>query len=185
MKKKGFAALLALILVLGLAASAAAKPDQGIKSLEYKGFGVIKAELERKADWYNEAKITLTTKDGSELDWVYLGGDDEEFYLRSKELADGDACTLQFSLGDANQNITFDCNTGVEYRIKADGSVDPRKEDDDCDFCRSRGHDEDFCPERIDEANLPEDADSLARIFNIERCDRCNGMGHDDDRCPN
>lgn len=187
MKKTYFAMVLALVLTLSIAASAAPLANNYINKLEYKGFGVVQAELKRNADWYNDAKVVITDAEGTELNWMYLGGEEDDFYLRSAEIQDGASYTLNFTLGSDSQTLVFEANTGLEYRIDANGNSETRQENDRCDSCGSRDHDEDFCPERINAADLPEDADAdfLARLFDIERCDRCNGMGHDDDRCPN
>lgn len=182
MKGKLAALLIAFLLAFALPMAFAA--DSRIESVEYEGFGIVKLEFTRDCDWFTSAKIALSDEAGAEIPYVFIGGEDEECYLRAETIADGAKLNLAFQLEGTSQNLSFAADTGVEYRVKGDDTT-PRNEDDDCDRCRSRGHDEDFCPERIDAASLPDDPAELARIFDIERCDRCGGMGHDDDRCPN
>lgn len=184
MKKK--ITILLLTLCLTIAPMTALAAGARVESLEYEGFGVLKLDFSRDCDWYESAAIKLTGADGAELPVLILGGEEEDCYLRAKDMQLGQSYTLSFSLDGETQEIPFECKSATEYLVNVRGEVSERPERDDCDFCRSLEHDEDFCPERIDAANLPDDdADELARIFGIERCERCGGIGHDEDRCRN
>lgn len=172
------AALIALMLPTAFAA------DARIESAEYKGYNILKLDFSRSCDWFASASIVLNDTTGAEIPYTFIGGEDEEAYLRTETSIDGLDLNLHFTLGETSQSLSFAAKTGVEYKFKGD-QVYADVEKEKCDFCKDRGHDEDYCPERIDPAALPDDADGLARIFDIDRCDRCGGMGHDDDRCPN
>lgn len=176
---------LILTLILALTAGTALAADARVESVEYMGFGVVELEFSWDCDWYQSATISLVDAGGAELPFVIIGGEEENCFLRAADLADGAACTLNFALGGESQSIAFDAVTGTEYFVRNDNSVNPRVENDRCDFCHQAGHDEDFCPERIDASKLTDDPDELARIFDIDRCERCGGIGHDDDHCPN
>ena len=180
MKRKLAALLTALILVLSFTAFAA---DSRVESVEYKGFGILKIDFTRDCDWYAASAIALTDMSGAEIPYTFIGGEEEECYLRADAPIEGTDVNLSLTLGETNQNLTFTAKAGVEYDFRGD-NVNVKIEKEKCDFCRQPGHDEDYCPERIDASNLPTDPDSLARLFDIDRCDRCGGIGHDDDRCP-
>lgn len=182
--KKFIALSLALLLVIA-ATTALAAPDARVEKVEYMGFGIVELEFSYDCDWFQSAVIKLTDADGAELPFQIVGGEEENCFLRAATLADGANCKLDFALGGTAQSIAFDAVTGTEYYVRADDTVNPRVENDRCDFCGQVGHDEDYCPERIDANNIPDDIDALARMFDIDRCERCNGIGHDDDRCPN
>lgn len=182
MNRKLAVLLAAALLTLMLSTAFAA--DARIESAEYKGFSILKLEFTRDCDWYKSASIALTDMSGAEIPYTFIGGEDEECYLRTETPIDGLELNLSFTLGETVQNLGFAAETGIEYKFKGD-QVQAKVEKEKCDFCRERGHDEDYCPERIDPASLPTDIDELARRFDIDRCDRCGGMGHDDDRCPN
>jgi len=182
MKRRLASLLLALAIMLALPAAFAA--DSRIESAEYKGFDILKLEFTHDCDWFASASIALTDMSGAEIPYTFIGGEDEEAYLRTETPIEGLELNLSFTLGETSQNLSFAAKAGVEYKFRGDQvHVDVEKEK--CDFCGERGHDEDYCPERIDPSALPTDADQLARLFDIDRCDRCGGMGHDDDRCPN
>lgn len=172
------AMLIALMLPTALAA------DARIESAEYKGFHILKLEFTRDCDWFASASIVLTDVNGAEIPYEFIGGEDEEAYLRTGTDIEGLEVKVNFALGETSQSLGFAAQTGMEYRFQGD-QVQARVEKESCDYCKERGHDDDYCPERIDAATLPTDADALARVFDIDRCDRCGGMGHDDDRCPN
>ena len=181
MKGKIIALLLALLLAFALPLAFAA--DSRIEEIEYKGFGILKLDFNRGCDWFASAEIALTDDSGTEVPYTFIGGEDEECYLRAETLQDGASVNLAFRLGETVQNLRFNAETGVNYRVKGD-DVSARSDNERCDFCRESGHDEEYCPGRIDPATLSGDPDALARIFDIDRCDFCRGMGHDDDRCP-
>jgi len=181
MKGKLAALFLALILTLSLPTAFAA--DSRIESVEYKGFGILKIEFTRDCDWYASSVITLTDTSGTEIPYVFLGGEAEESYLRAETLTEDTEFSLDFTLGETRQNISLRAETGTKFKVDANGNTKERKEDDRCDLCRERGHDDDYCPQRIDANTLPTNPDELARLFDIDRCERCGGMGHDDDRC--
>lgn len=181
MKGKIIALLLALVLAFALPLAFAA--DSRIEGVEYKGFGILKLDFTRDCDWYTSAGITLRDMSGAEIPYTFIGGEEEEAYLRAEGI-EGKDLTLDFTLGETSQSLDFTAVTGTEYNFRGD-KVKVEIEKERCDRCGEPGHDEDYCPERIDAAALPEDAAELARIFDIDRCDRCGGMGHDDDRCPN
>lgn len=177
---------LTLTLILTLAAATAFAADARVESVEYMGFGIVELDFTWDCDWYQNGTITLTDANGAELPVLIVGGEAENCYLRSTGITDGGACTVNFTLGGTTQSISFDAVTGTEYYVRNDDSVNPRQDNDRCDICRQPGHDEDYCPQRIDAASIPDDdADAIARMFDIDRCERCGGIGHDDDRCPN
>ena len=180
--KKCIALTLTLILAI-VAGTALAAPDTSVESVEYMGFGIVEIDFTRDCDWYPTATIALTDASGEELPVEIIGGEADNCYLRA-DVTDGAALTLRFALGGTDQTVDFEAVTGTEYNVR-NGSVSPRVDKEKCDFCGKSGHDEDYCPERIDASNLPEDPDALARMFDIDRCERCGGIGHDDDHCPN
>ena len=183
MKKIIIACILALALILSSAlATSAASPR--IEEIEYMGFGIVKAELRRDCDWYSSAAVTLTDASGNAVAFEFIGGEEDEIYLRAAEIADGSAYTLAFSLNGAEQSVRFDATTGQSCKIAADGSVSVKVDREKCDVCGKSGHDDDVCPTRVTEDVLSGDADALARVFDIDRCERCNGIGHDDEGCP-
>ena len=182
MKKTIIACILALALILSSALAASATSAR-IEEVEYMGFGIVKAELSRDCDWYASADVTLADASGNALSFAYLGGEEDEIYLRAAEIVDGGAYTLAFSLNGADQSVRFDATTGQSCKIAADGSVSVKMDREKCDVCGQTGHDDDFCPTRVTEEVLSGDADALARFFDIDRCERCNGIGHDDDHC--
>ena len=186
MKKTSIASILVLSLILtaitAFATSTAATAQ--IEEIEYMGFGIVKAELSIDCDWYASADVTLTDASGSALSFEYLGGEEDDLYLRAADIVDGDAYTLAFSLNGASQSVRFDAITGQSARIAADGSVKIQEDAEKCDVCGETGHDDDFCPTRVTEEVLSGDADALARFFDIDRCERCNGIGHDAENCP-
>ena len=182
MKKTITAGLLVLALLFtAITAFAAAAPR--IEEIEYMGFGIVKAELNRDCDWYASADVTLADASGNALPFAYLGGEEDEIYLRAAEIVDGGAYTLAFSLNGADQSVRFDATTGQSCKIAADGSVRVKVDGEKCDLCGQSGHDDDFCPTRVTEDVLSGDADALARFFDIDRCERCNGIGHDEEHC--
>lgn len=182
---KGRLAALLIALILAFALPMAFADDSRIESIEYKGFGILKIEFLRDCDWYTSAEIGLTDGDGNALAYVYIGGEAEECYLRAEALKEGSPVNLSFRMGQNSQSLSFTAETGLEHKVKADGTILRRDKDGEaCDFCKLRGHDEDFCPERIDASSLSDDPAELARLFDIDRCDFCGGMGHDDERCP-
>ena len=184
MKKRLIAALLALTLALALPAALAA--DTRIESLEYKGFGVIKVEFTRETQWNPGATFTLTDGSNTAVTATPFASEDEEAYLYAPDIADGAAYTLQFTLGATDQTIPFTADTALDHRISKSDEVTAREDKEKCDFCRTPGHDEDFCPERINPGDVPTDISGLAWYFDIdELCERCRGFGHDDERCPN
>ena len=181
MKKNIFTVTLALLLALALPAAFAA--DARIEELEHKGFGVLKLEFSRDCTWYEEGRFTLSS-DGAEVPFDILAGEEEDAWLYAPALSEGGNFALNFTLGETSQTLSFEALTGVKYVVYRDGEVIARADDDRCDFCRERGHDEDFCPERIDPAEIPADPRDVARYFDIDDfCERCGGIGHDDDRC--
>lgn len=182
--KKALISLL-LTLCLALAPLTALADAARIESLEYKGFGVLELEFTKDCDWYASANLALSDAQGAVLSHIVIGGEEDNCYLRAEALQPEENYVLAFSLEGVEQEIPFQCVSGVEYKIGKDGEVAARTDDEDCDNCSAVGHDEEFCPERIDAAALPEDPDALARIFDIDRCDDCGGIGHDDDHCPN
>ena len=184
MKKTIIACILVLALILSSALAASASSAR-IEEIEYMGFGVVKAELSRDCDWYASAAVTLTDASGNVVPFEYIGGEAEEIYLRAAEIADGGAYTLAFSLNGVEQAVRFDATTGQSCKIAADGSVRVEVDREKCDVCGQTGHDDDYCPTRVNAEVLSGDADELARFFDIDRCERCNGIGHDDDHCPN
>lgn len=183
MKGKFAALFLALILTLALPVAFAA--DSRVESVEYEGFGILKIEFTRDCDWYASSTITLTDSTGADVPYVFIGGEDEEAYLRAETIVEGADYTVGFRLGGTEQSIAIKATSGVDFNVNKNGEVKERKENDRCDLCKSTEHDDDYCTERIDAQTLPTNPDELARLFDIERCDRCGGMGHDDDRCPN
>ena len=182
MKRKLAALLLALILTLALPVAFAA--DSRIESVEYEGFGILKIEFTQDCDWYASSTITLTDANGADVPFVFIGGEAKECYLRAESIANGAPYTLDFALEGTEQSVALCADTAAEFRLDANGEVKERARDEKCDLCGNRGHDDDFCPERVDAENLPSDPDALAKLFDIDRCDRCGGMGHDDDHCP-
>ena len=184
MKRRTISLLLALVLTLTTGAALAAG-DARVESVEYMGFGIIELDFSWDCDWYGSATISLADASGAEVPFEAIGGESDNAYLYASTLADGAACTLNFALGATEQSVSFEAVTGTEYNVRADGSVNPRVENERCDFCGQSGHDEDYSPERVDANNLPADPDDLARLFDIDRCERCGGIGHDDDNCPN
>lgn len=181
MKKRIFAALLALTLIFALPCALAA--GARVESLEYKGFGVLEVELNMDCAWYPGAQFSLTNAEGAQIAVTPFGGDEEEAYLYAPEIIDGGAYSLRFALDEVEQSIAFTADTAEKYRVSAGGELIALKNDERCDFCRAPGHNEDFCPERIDSAQLPDDLAALARLFDVELCERCGGFGHDEDRC--
>lgn len=182
MKGKLAALLLALILTLALPVAFAA--DSRIENVEYEGFGILKIEFTHDCDWYASSTVTLTDSNGADVPFTFIGGEAEECYLRAESIVDGAPYTLDFALEGTEQSVALRADTAVEFRVDTNGNVKERTRDEECDLCGSLGHDDDFCPERVDADHLPSDPDALAKLFDIDRCDRCGGMGHDDDRCP-
>lgn len=184
MKKRFFAAFLALVLSFAFTAALAA--DTRIESLEYKGFGIIKVEFARDCSWYPDAVFTLTGSDPLPLTVTPFAGDEEEAYLYAPEIVDGSAYSLHLSFGATEQVLDFTADTSLEYKINKSGELKVKTDKERCDFCRESGHDEDFCPERVNVGDIPTDLEGMAWYFDIDEfCENCGGFGHDDDRCPN
>ena len=184
MKKRFFAAVLALALSFVFTGAFAA--DTTVESLEYKGFGVLKVEFSRDVSWYPDAVFTLTDSASLPVTVTPFAGEEEDAYLYAPDILDGGAYTLSFSLGSSSQTIPFEANASLEYKINKSGEIISREDKDRCDFCRESGHDDDFCPDRVNPGDIPADLDGLAWYFDIDEfCERCGGFGHDDDRCPN
>lgn len=183
MKKTIIACILVLALILSSALASSASSAR-IEEIEYKGFGIVKAELSRDCDWYASAAVTLTDASGNAVPFEFIGGEEDDLYLRAADIIDGGAYTLAFSLNGVDQAIRFDAATGQSCKIAADGSVSVKVDREKCDVCGQTGHDDDFCPTRVTAEILNGDADALARFFDIDRCERCNGIGHDGEACP-
>lgn len=183
MKKRLFAVLLVLSLVLSLSTAMAA--DSRIESLEYKGYGILKVEFNRDTDWYPAAVFTLS--DGFvEIGITPFAGEEDDAYLYAPEILSGGEYTLSFTLGTTDQTIPFTADTSLEYKINKSGELKTKVDKERCDFCRESGHDEDFCPESVNAGDIPSDLEGLAWYFDIDEfCEDCGGIGHDDDRCPN
>lgn len=182
MTKRLVALFLTLMFALSLSAAFAA--ETGLESVEYKGFGIFEIEFTSDCDWYASSTIALKDDSGEALPFAIIGGEGDDCYLRAENIEAGAAYTLEFSMNGAEWNVALRADTGIEFKLDKNGNVREEKENDACDWCGSVGHDDDFCPTRIDETELPEDADALARLFDLDRCDRCGGIGHDDDICP-
>ena len=145
MKKTITAGLLVLALLLtAITAFAAAAPR--IEEIEYMGFGIVKAELNRDCDWYASADVTLVDASGSAVAFEFIGGEADEIYLRGAEIVDGGAYSLGFGLNGAAQSVRFDATTGQSCKIAADGSVSVKVDRERCDVCGASGHDDDDCP---------------------------------------
>lgn len=185
MKNKNyFAIIIALVLAFALPAALAA--DTRMETVEYKGFGVIKVEYSRNADWYPDAVFTLRDDAGFEVFLTIIAGEEDDAYLYAPDMLNNEAYSLQFVLGSTDQTVNFSAVTGTEYRINKNNEVNAKVDKEKCDFCRQSGHDEDFCPERVNPGDIPSDPASIAWYFDIDAfCERCDGIGHDDDRCPN
>ena len=184
MKKRFIAALLALVLSFAFTTALAA--DTRIESLEYKGYGVIKVEFARDCNWYPDAVFTLTGDAELPLTITPFAGEEEDAYLYAPEIISGGAYRLSFTLGSTEQVIDFTADTSLKFKINKSGVLNTKTDNDRCDFCRETGHDEDFCPQRVNEGDIPADLKGLAWYFDIDEfCERCGGFGHDDDRCPN
>lgn len=183
--KRLTAIFLALTLILALPA-AFASTGVRLESLEYKGFGVIEVEFSRETSWYPDATFTMTGLLGEAVEITPFAGEDENAYLYAPGIVDGGSYSLQMVFGAVEQRIDFTAVTGTEYRINKNDAVTTREDKEKCDFCRERGHDEDFCPERINPGDIPSDPEGLAWYFDVDDfCDRCGGFGHDDDNCKN
>ena len=145
MKKTITAGLLVLALLFtAITAFAAAAPR--IEEIEYMGFGIVKAELSRDCDWYASAAVTLTDASGNSVPFEFIGGEEDDLYLRAADIIDGGAYTLAFSLNGVDQAIRFDATTGQSCKIAADGSVSVKVDRERCDVCGASGHDDDDCP---------------------------------------
>ena len=179
MKKIIIASILVLALILPTAFASSVQIDE----IEYMGFGVVRAELSRDCDWYASADVTLSDASGNAVAYEFLGGEADEIYLRAADVIDGGAYTLGFALNGVDQAIRFDATTGQSCKISAGGQLSVKADRENCDVCGKSGHDDDFCPTRVNAEILSGDADALARFFDIDRCERCNGIGHDDDHC--
>ena len=181
MMKRLFSATLALAMIFALGAALAA--DVRMESIEYKGFGILKIEFSRDCEWHPGASFTLTDESGAAIPVEPFGGDEEEAYLYAPEITDGAVYSLLLTLEGTEQSASFTADSALEYRINKSGEVNVREDKEKCDFCRERGHDEDYCPERVNPGDIPADPEGLAWYFDIDLCDRCGGFGHDDDRC--
>lgn len=183
MKNRLFTALLALTLMFVF--STALASDTRIESLEYKGFGILKLEFNRDTNWYPNASFRLS--DGlTSLTITPFAGEEEDAYLYAPEIVDGSEYSLSFSLGSTEQTIAFTADPSLEYKINKSGDLKLRTDNERCDFCREPGHDDDFCPERVNPGDIPSDLEGMAWYFDIDEfCEHCGGIGHDDDRCPN
>ena len=183
MKKRFFAALLALVLSFAFTAAFAA--NSTIESLEYKGFGILELEFRGKPSWYPDAVFTLS--DGlNTLSVTPFAGEEDNAFLYAPELIDGSEYTLSVSLNGSEESITFTADTSLEYKFNKNGELNVKEDKERCDYCREPGHDEDFCPERVNPGDIPADPESMAWYFDIDDfCEICGGIGHDDDRCPN
>jgi len=183
--KRRTAILLVLTLILALP-TAFANTGVRIESLEYKGFGVIEVDFSRETSWHPDAVFTLTDALGERIEITPFAGEDENAFLYAPGIVDGADYRLQMVFGSIDQSVDFTASTGTEYRINKNDEVSAREDKEKCDFCRERGHDEDFCPERINPGDIPSDLDGLAWYFDVDDfCDRCGGFGHDDDNCRN
>ena len=176
---------IALTLALILTAVTAFAADSRIEEIEYKGFGIVKVDLTRDCDWYTSADVTLTDAAGNAIAYDYIGGEEDDIYLRATEIQDGAAYTLRFALGGTDQSIAFDATTGQSCKVSANDQVTVKVDKEKCDVCGQTGHDDDFCPTRVTEDVLNGDPIAMARFLDIDLCDRCNGIGHDDAHCPN
>lgn len=183
MKKRFFSSLLALTLMFVFTTALAT--DTRIDSLEYKGYGILKLEFNRDANWYPDAAFSLS--DGiTALTVTPFAGEEDDAYLYAPEIMDGGEYSLNFILGNTKQSIAFTADPSLEYKINKSGEIKIKTDNDRCDFCREAGHDEDFCPERVNEGDIPTDLETMAWYFDIDEfCERCGGIGHDDDRCSN
>lgn len=184
MKNRIIAVLLALTLSLALPGALAA--GVRMESVEYKGFGVLDIEFSRESEWFPAAIFTLTDETGLAIEATVIAGEEENAWLYAPEIVDGAAYSLQFVLGETDQTVPFTADTALEHRVNKNNEVTVREDREKCDFCRAPGHDDDFCPERINPADIPAEPADVARFFDIDDfCERCGGIGHDDDRCPN
>lgn len=182
MKKRIFAIVLTLSLVLSMSAFAA---DSRVESLEYKGFGILKLEFNHDTNWYPAAEFTLS--DGfTSLTVTAFAGEEDDAYLYAPEIIDGGDYSLGFTLGNTVQTIPFTADPSIEVKINKNGELKTKVDKDRCDFCDVSGHDEDFCPERVNPGDIPADLGGMAWYFDIDEfCERCGGIGHDDDDCLN
>ena len=186
MKKTIIATILTLALILAAVTAFAATTGTAsrMEEIEYKGFGIVKAELTRDCDWYASAAVTLTDADGNALNFDFIGGEEDDLYLRAADIVDGASYTLSFALEGAEQRIAFDAVTGQSCKIATDDSVSVKVDKEKCDVCGQTGHDDDFCPTRVTEEVLNGDPAAMARFLDIELCERCGGIGHDEENCP-
>ncbi len=181
MKKAIIASILTLALILTAVTAIAA--GTRIEEIEYKGFGIVKAELTDDCDWYAAATVTLTDANGNALAYDFIGGEEDDFYLRAPEIQDGASYTLRFCLNGTDQSVAFDATTGQLNQISGSGQVNVKVDHEKCDVCGQSGHDDDYCPTRMTDELLNGDLAALARFLDIDLCDRCSGIGHDDDHC--
>ena len=137
---------LALILAAVTAFAATTGTASRMEEIEYKGFGIVKAELSRDCDWFASADVTLVDASGSAVAFEFIGGEADEIYLRGAEIVDGGAYSLGFGLNGAAQSVRFDATTGQSCKIAADGSVSVKVDRERCDVCGASGHDDDDCP---------------------------------------
>lgn len=184
MKKK--ITILLLTLCLTIAPMTALAAGARVESLEYEGFGVLKLDFSRDCDWYESAAIKLTGADGAELPVLILGGEEEDCYLRAKDMQLGQSYTLSFSLDGETQEIPFECKSATEYLVNVRGEVSERPERDDCDFCRSLEHERGLLPGAHRRRESAETTRTSWRASSASSAaSAAAASGHDEDRCRN
>lgn len=165
MKKIG--SVLVLMLMCLAMATVALAAGTRIEEIQYKGFGVIRIDFTRDCRWYPDAKFTLRGADAEPYDAIVLGGEEDEAYLFVRDLPENAEYDLIFELDGEIRELSFTAVTGTEFHFGPNG-ITEIIDNDRCDICREVGHDDDFCPKRFGNVELPEDPAQLARMFDID-----------------